>query len=78
MDRNLKNWDEVVPYTVFAYNAAVCRTTNFSPFYLIFAREPVVNIDFLLQNPTPSAPDNLNELTEQVSDRMREVFALVR
>jgi len=78
VDRNQRNWDEVMPYTVFAYNTAVHRSTTFSPFYLMFAREPVVNIDFLLQNSSPELSDNLDEFSQQVSDRMREAFATVR
>jgi len=78
VDKNQKKWDEVIPYTVFAYNTAVHRCTTYSPYYLRFGRQPVVNINFLMQNASPELSDNFDEFSQQVSDRMREAFAIVR
>lgn len=78
VDRNQRNWDEVVPHTVFAYNTAVHSATSFSPFYLMFMREPNVNIQLLLNNPLPDQPRTLDEFTQEQSDRMRAAYSLVR
>uniref|UniRef100_A0A224Z9V6 Tick transposon n=1 Tax=Rhipicephalus zambeziensis TaxID=60191 RepID=A0A224Z9V6_9ACAR len=47
------NWDHVLPYVTFAYNTAIQATTGFSPFFLLYGREPSHNIDTIL----PYRPD---------------------
>ena len=44
----------------------------------MFGRQPVVNIDFLLQYLSPELSDNFDEFSRHVSDQMREAFAIVR
>jgi hypothetical protein len=41
-DENLNNWDEYLPAVVYAYNTGQHTTTGFSPFQLMFAREPTL------------------------------------
>jgi hypothetical protein len=60
----------------FAYNTAVNSTTTFSPFYLMLMREPMVNIQLLLDNPSEDLPTNLDEFTKDQYNRMRSAFAL--
>ena len=76
--RNQRNWDEVVPHAVFAYNTAVHSTTTFSPFFLMFLREPTVNIQLILENPSHGGPNDLDDFTDELCGRMRTAFALVR
>ena len=46
------NWDRVLPYVTFAYNTSCQASTGFSPFSLLFAREPSTTLDTIL----PIAP----------------------
>jgi hypothetical protein len=44
---DLKNddWDRFLPGVAFAYRSAVSDTTGFSPFFMLFGREPRLPID---------------------------------
>lgn len=47
------NWDLVLPYVTYAYNTAIQATTGFSPFFLLYGREPSCTLDTVL----PYRPD---------------------
>lgn len=44
------DWDLYLPSCTFAYNTSTHSSTNESPFFLVFGRDPIVNIDLLLQH----------------------------
>lgn len=43
-----KNWDEALPFITYAYNTAKHETTGYSPFYLVYARNPRTPLDTIL------------------------------
>ena len=48
------NWDEPLPFICFAYNTARQESTGFSPFFLLYGREPNLPVDILLgSHPNP-------------------------
>ena len=40
VDESHANWDDVLPYVLFAYNTAVSSTTKETPFTLVYGRNP--------------------------------------
>ena len=40
VDDSQQEWDEVLPYVLYAYNTAVSRVTGMSPFTLVFGCDP--------------------------------------
>ncbi|UYV80030.1 hypothetical protein LAZ67_18001469 [Cordylochernes scorpioides] len=40
-----KNWDEILPFITHAYNTTIQETTGYSPFFLMFGREPTSLLD---------------------------------
>ncbi|VDP49017.1 unnamed protein product [Heligmosomoides polygyrus] len=44
------DWDLYLPSCTFAYNTSTHSSTNESPFFLVFGRDPILNIDLLLQH----------------------------
>lgn len=52
------NWDMVLPYVTYAYNTARQRTTGYSPYYLLYSRQPTTLLDTLLPCPPGTAPPN--------------------
>ena len=53
-----RNWHEQAKYVCFAYNTAKHSSTTFSPFYLVFLREPRVGINLFLDRLEPAYQDS--------------------
>ena len=52
MKGNHKSWDEYLPHIEFAYNRVVHKTTNASPFEVLYGFNPLTPMDLLpLPNP---------------------------
>ncbi len=56
-NKKQSNWDELIPYAVFAYNSTKNATTGYSPYYLLHGREPVLPLDIILK---PFDIDNIS------------------
>jgi hypothetical protein len=69
---NQKDWDLFIPYLVFAYNTARQDSTKYSPFYLVYGRDPVLPIDICL-----NLPKVFFEI-EDISSRFIEARILVK
>lgn len=52
-------WDHVLPFVTYAYNTATQTTTGFSPFFLLYGREPTCTLDTIL----PYSPDTTESTT---------------
>lgn len=46
-----RDWDVALPYVTFAYNSSRHDTAGYSPFYLLFGREPALPLDTVLPAP---------------------------
>ncbi|CAF1313731.1 unnamed protein product [Didymodactylos carnosus] len=57
-DDNLNNWDEYLPACIFAYNTGLHSTTGYSPFQLMFAREPILPFDSPTSTITLTKPND--------------------
>ncbi|UYV60745.1 hypothetical protein LAZ67_1002098, partial [Cordylochernes scorpioides] len=75
-----KNWDEILPFITHAYNTTIQETTGYSPFFLLFGREPMSLLDD--ENiPTDSNMDDYDEYIENYVDkiaRTRQIFRVGR
>lgn len=69
------NWDFILPYVTYAYNTSRQATTGYSPYYLLYAREPLSTIDTLLPYIEDSSLDNY---AQDVLYRAEEVRQLSR
>jgi hypothetical protein len=74
-DKEHNNWDEFLSPVVFAYNTGTHSTTNYSPFQLLFGREPRLPADapatsFIFNKP--------NDYYEQLKKSMKLIHAHAR
>ena len=76
VSQNLRDWCEVAPFVTFAYNTSRHSSTSFSPFYLLYLREPRVGIDLLLQKNEP-AYKNLDDYSDEVRRKMQIAYKIV-
>ena len=78
--RNLKTWEECLPFVEFAYNRVVNKTTQFSPFELVYGFNPTSPLDLLpLPNTHFVSTDGkkkaeiVKEMHEKAKQRIEEV-----
>lgn len=69
------NWDTILLYVTFAYNTARQATTGYSPYFLLYAREPPTILDTIL----PYIDDNsLSDFTINLLCQAEEARQLAR
>jgi hypothetical protein len=47
IQKNLKNWEDCLPFLEFAYNRSVHSTTEFSPFDIMYGFNPLTPMDLI-------------------------------
>ena len=47
IQKNLKNWEDCLPFIEFAYNRSVHSTTKFSPIEIVYGFNPLTPLDLL-------------------------------
>ena len=53
IEKNIRTWEDCLPFVEFAYNRAVHSTTHCSPFEIVYGFNPLTPIDLL-----PFPPNN--------------------
>ena len=61
-------WEEALPKVCIAYNTTIHGTTGYSPFYLMYGREPHLPIDIVYSTQSPS-PDNFVQQSHKVMEQ---------
>ena len=72
VDTNQDTWDSQLPKALFAYRTAVHETTDFTPFYLTFARSPQLPVDVMLGCVLPAT---LRSYPQFVQDAHKQMAA---
>lgn len=70
---NHSNWDIILPFVTFAYNTSVQSTTRFSPFYLVYGREPSTILDAVLPYPENAVNDDYSSQVTYRTDACRQL-----
>ncbi|RWS22906.1 pol polyprotein-like protein [Leptotrombidium deliense] len=72
---NHRNWDEILPFVTFAYNSSRQESMRFSPFELIFGREPNFPIDVALNtnnNYVKKQSDHINKMRGEALEYLKQ------
>ena len=69
------NWDEVIPLACAAYNFMPNEHTRESPFYMMFARDPVLPLNTLLARKIRYLGDDRNMISLEALKNMYEIAA---
>jgi hypothetical protein len=72
------NWDEFIPFVLFAHRTAVQASILESPFYLNHFRDPLIPLDLLVNFPTPLHHCEPKDYKSQMILRMQNAFELTR
>ena len=75
-----KNWDELLPYLLFAYREVPQASTGFSPFELVYGRPVRGPLDILKETweSSPKSPESVVSHVLMMQERLAELKELVR
>ena len=73
-----KDWDEKIPYVLFAYRASIQHSTQESPFFLLYGRDPRLPTEKVLSPPTTRLLVELKEYGARLHSRMSDAWELAR
>lgn len=57
VNENHTDWDEFIPFVLYAYRATKHTSTKYSPFELLFGRKPRIPLEIALENETVKSFD---------------------
>ncbi|XP_058850824.1 uncharacterized protein LOC131699088 isoform X1 [Acipenser ruthenus] len=77
---DLCNWDTALPFLMFAFREVPQASTGFSPFELLFGRQPRGLLDVLREawEAEPARGDSVAEYVTQLRDRLGKMSQLVQ
>ena len=73
-----KDWQNLVAAMTHAYNCTVSKTTGFSPYFLMYGREPQLPIDVELSLPGRCEEFNVNSYGERLLNKIDIAFQKAR
>jgi hypothetical protein len=71
---NQKNWSDCLPYAVYAYSTAYHCSTTFTPFYLMFLREPRIGIDMVSEEFAAAKFASQEDYAHSMRQRMQDAY----
>lgn len=74
VERDGRNWDERLPYVLFAYRSSIQASTKESPFFLLYGRDPQLPITEALTVPVERCHVDVQGYREELVIRMSEAW----
>ena len=76
INENQKDWDQNLDLIGFAYNTAVQSTTKFSPFYLMYGREPKIQLDLFNTEIIIDPALDSEEYASQLKHKLEQAYKI--
>ena len=73
-----RKWPEHLPELVYAYNSTVHASTGYTPYFLMFGRNPILPIDHLLGNTESEAAATVDEYLQKHKKRLTEAMEMAK
>ena len=78
VERSGKDWDEHLPYVLFAYRASVQASTRESPFFLLYGRDPRLPTEVCLDVSPSRQEMDLDSYKTEVATHMADAWRIAR
>ena len=76
VEQHGRDWDCQLPYLLFAYRVAVHDSTNYSPFYLLHGREPVLPTATAVTQPRTPYQIDFEDYSAELVANLSDAWAL--
>ncbi|KAK3102220.1 hypothetical protein FSP39_009707 [Pinctada imbricata] len=73
-----RKWPEHLPELVYAYNATIHSSTGYTPYFLMFGRDPTLPVDHLLRTNIAEENKSVDEYLEKHKKRLKEAMDIAR
>ena len=73
-----RNWDEKLPFVLFAYRTSVQESTKGSPFFLLYGRDPVLPTEEALSPPRERGNVDVSSYREALVTDLSEAWKLAQ
>ncbi|KAL4017179.1 hypothetical protein IC575_024855 [Cucumis melo] len=73
ISKNLKSWEETLPFVEFAYNRAIHNTTHCSPFEVVYGFNPLTPLDLSPLPPNMFTSDATSSRVEYIKTLHKEI-----
>ena len=74
LDENHSEWDRHLPLLVLAYRSQIHRSLGYSPFMMMFGREPRLPVDAEIDAPRSTKSRTVSEYIDGLCAGMRDVY----
>lgn len=75
-EKNQRDWDIYLPLALFAYRTSINETTEESPFYLLYGRDPVLPAN--LKYPIPTTYADERNYKDIITERLQDAWNITR
>ena len=74
LDENHTEWDRHLPLLVLAYRSQIHRSIGYSPFFMMFGREPRLPVDVEIDAPRSTKSRTVSAYVDELCAGMRDVY----
>lgn len=78
VEKSGRNWDERLPYVLFAYRASRQESTQESPFFLLYGRDPQLPTDSALDAPVERCHPDLRSYRQELVEGLSDAWEVAR